>query len=92
MQVGTLAVDPVVIWRCLRSSERAASLYFLYVSALAVILPLGEASSFLQATAIMVARRKKQRNFFIVSIFRNEGSSRWPRPKSGPPAAARFIV
>ena len=40
MQVGALAVGTVGIWRRLRSSERAAGFYFLYVSALAAVLPL----------------------------------------------------
>ena len=40
MQVATLAVDAVDLWRRLRPSERAAGFYFLYVSALAAGLPL----------------------------------------------------
>lgn len=40
MNVAPLAKETVGLWRCLRSSERAASVYFLYVSALAAILPL----------------------------------------------------
>ncbi len=40
MNVAPLAKETAGLWRCLRSSERAASVYFLYVSALAAILPL----------------------------------------------------